>query len=110
MPAVDSIIADSASFFEDGRAATGWATYRDRTLIPQLDELTQRRLRFENLRVRLAGSTAWATASYALEALRDGEPVSRSGIATVVFRKRGGDWRLVHVHSSQTATTAEGSS
>ena len=109
MQALDSIIADSSSFFEDGRVAASWPDYRQQMLTPQLNRLTERRLRFDDIDVTLAGRTAWATAAYALEALHDGEPVSRAGVATMIFRKRAGSWWLVHVHSSRMPSLEGGS-
>lgn len=100
LASLDSIYHDSVTVFEGGSVERGWPAYRDEHLAPEIRELSDRRLRFDEVLVRLAGSTAWATGRYTLSATRDGERVSADGLATMVFRKRAGRWRLVHVHMS----------
>jgi ketosteroid isomerase-like protein len=100
LAALDTIYHDSVTVFEGGSVDRGWRAYRDGHLAPELRALSDRRLRFRDVRVHLAGSMAWATARYDLSATAEGGTVSAEGLATFVFRKRGGRWRVVHVHTS----------
>lgn len=105
---LDTIYHESATVFEGDKADTGWPSYRDGHLVPELELLSDRRLRFEGIRVRLTGSTAWATCRYALTAVRDGEDVTARGLGTMVFRRFAGRWRLVHAHTSTGGGNEDG--
>jgi ketosteroid isomerase-like protein len=100
---LDSIYADNVTIYEGGNAWQGWRRYRDEHLIVEIESLTDRRLQFENIEVRLAGTTAWSTYSFTLTALHGGTPIRADGVATMVFRKLGGGWRIVHSHTSARA-------
>lgn len=100
LASLDTIYDENVTVFEGGRADAGWLAYRDGHLAPELESMSERRLHFENVRVRLAGSTAWAICRYTLTGVRDGEEVTAHGLGTMVFRKLLGRWRLVHSHTS----------
>jgi ketosteroid isomerase-like protein len=97
---LDTIYHDSVSVFEAGRMERGWIAYRDGHLAREIEGLSERRLEFEDVEIRLAGSMALVTCSFRLTARRDGEQVTTSGIQTMVFRRFAGRWRLVHSHTS----------
>jgi ketosteroid isomerase-like protein len=97
---LDSLVHDSVMVYENGRVDRGWVVYRDQKLLPRLRILNARRLRLTDIRVRLAGSTAWATCRFDLSANRSGETVSARGVGTMVFQRLSGRWRLVHWHMS----------
>ncbi|NIW36754.1 MAG: DUF4440 domain-containing protein, partial [Gemmatimonadetes bacterium] len=97
---LDTIYHEDVTVYEGGRVDAGWLAYRDGHLRPELEALAKRRLRFEDVSIRLAGNTAWATCRYRLTAVRDGERVTADGLGTLVFRKFAGRWRVVHAHMS----------
>ncbi len=101
LSALDTIYHDSVTVYEGGDAIVGWARYRDEHLVPEIESLTDRRLRFEGVTIRLVGSTAWITCRYSRTAIRDGEDYAARGVATLIFRKLAGRWRLVHSHTSK---------
>ncbi len=100
LSALDTIYHDSVTVYEGGDAIIGWARYRDERLVPEIESLTDRHLRFEDVTIRLVGSTAWITCRYTRTAIRDGEDHAARGVATLIFRKLAGRWRLVHSHTS----------
>ena len=100
---LDTIYDEGVTVYEGGRVVRGWLQYRDGHLAPEIEALTDRKLRFEDISVRLAGNTAWATCRYTRQALRDGEPELAHGLGTMIFRKVAGGWRLVHAHASTGA-------
>jgi ketosteroid isomerase-like protein len=100
LASLDTIYHDSVTVFEAGRADRGWANYREGHLVPELEALSERRLRIHDVRVRLARNTAWATYGFRLGAVRDGQEVDARGIGTMVFQSLQGRWRLVHSHTS----------
>jgi ketosteroid isomerase-like protein len=109
LAALDTIYHENVTVFEGGRADEGWLAYRDGHLAPELEALSERSLRFEDVRIRLAGSTAWAACRYTLTAVRDGDEVAAQGLCTMVFRKFAGRWRLVHSHTSTGGGNEDGS-
>lgn len=100
LASLDTLYHDSVTVFNDGIATRGWSEFRDVELAEQFSGLRERRLHFHDVRVRLAGNTAWVTCQYTLSGERDGQPVAATGIGTMVLQKLSGGWRLVHVHTS----------
>ncbi len=100
LASLDTLYHDSVTVFEGGNVDKGWRAYRDGHLAPELDLLVERTMRISDLRVRLAGGSAWATFSYSLAAVADGRPVAANGVGTMVLRKLGGRWLVVHSHTS----------
>lgn len=100
LAALDTIYHDSASVYEGGRVDSSWPAYRDEHLAAELAEPGDRRLAFDDIRIRLSGGTALVTCRYRLTAARQGEQIAVRGLSTMVFRRFGGRWRLVHAHWS----------
>jgi ketosteroid isomerase-like protein len=100
LASLDTICHDSITVFEAGRVQRGWADYREHHLLPELEALSQRRLRIYDVRVRLARNTAWATYGFRLSAVRDGQDVEARGAGTTIMQNLQGSWRLVHSHTS----------
>jgi ketosteroid isomerase-like protein len=97
---LDTVYHEGVTVYEGGRVDRGWITYRDGHLALEIEGLSERRLDFEDVEIRLAGSTALVTCSYTLMALREGEQVTTHGLWTMIFRRFAGRWRLVHSHTS----------
>ncbi len=95
---------ESVTVFESGHANYGWADYRDHHLGPEMKEMKNTKYSFSDMKIHVAGNTAWATMKYSIAA-DIGEPgktrhVQGAGLATAVLEKRDGQWRIVHWHSS----------
>jgi ketosteroid isomerase-like protein len=95
---------ESLTIFESGYANYGWADYRDNHLVPEMAEMKNTKYEFSDLKIHLAGRTAWATLKYAIAAdvLDNGKSrhVDGGGLGTAILEKRDGQWRIVHWHSS----------
>ncbi len=83
---------ESLTVFESGHANYGWADYRDT------------KYSFSDIKIHLAGKTAWATFKYTISA-DVGEAgktrhVDGGGLGTAVLEQRDGRWQIVHWHSS----------
>jgi ketosteroid isomerase-like protein len=100
LAALDTIYHEGVTVYEGGRVDRGWIAYRDGHLAREIEGLSERRLSFEDVEIRLAGSTALVTCSYTLTARRDAEEITAHGLGTMVFRRFAGRWRLVHSHTS----------
>jgi ketosteroid isomerase-like protein len=95
---------ESLTIFESGHANYGWADYRDNHLVPEMGEMKHTKYAFGDIKIHLAGKTAWATLKYTISAdvLDNGKVrhVDGGGLGTAVLEKRDGQWRIVHWHSS----------
>jgi ketosteroid isomerase-like protein len=95
---------ESLTIFESGHANYGWADYRDNHLVPEMGEMKNTKYEFTDLKIHLAGKTAWATLKYTIVAdvLENGKTrhVNGGGLGTAILEKRDGQWRIVHWHSS----------
>src|SRR5712691_589697 len=95
---------ESLTIFESGHANYGWADYRDHHLVPEMGEMKNTRYAFSDIKIHLAGKTAWATLKYTISAdvTENGKPrhVDGGGLGTAILEQRDGQWRIVHWHSS----------
>ena len=95
---------ESLTIFESGHANYGWADYRDNHLVPEMGEMKNTKYEFSDLKIHLAGKTAWATLKYTIAAdvTENGKQrhVDGGGLGTAILEQRDGQWRIVHWHSS----------
>jgi len=91
---------DWVSVFESGGADYGWTNYRDHHLVPEMKELKNAKHTLSDIRVRMAGKTAWATFKYALAGDLKERRIDVTGLGTAVLEERGGRWLIVHRHTS----------
>jgi ketosteroid isomerase-like protein len=95
---------DSLTVFENGRANIGWTDFRDHHLAPEMGGMKNTKYSFADMKIHLAGKTAWATFKYSISAdvVDNGQTrhVDRGGLGTAVLEERSGQWRIVHWHSS----------
>ena len=95
---------ESLTVFESGHANYGWADYRDHHLVPEMGEMKNTKYGFTDIKIHLAGKTAWATFKYTISAdVPDNgkiRHVDGGGLGTAVLEERNGRWQIVHWHSS----------
>jgi ketosteroid isomerase-like protein len=95
---------ESMTVFESGQANYGWADYRDHHLVPEMGEMKNTKYAFSDIRIHLAGKTAWATLKYTISAdVTDNgklRHVDGGGLGTAVLEERNGRWQIIHWHSS----------
>ncbi|MDQ2920705.1 MAG: nuclear transport factor 2 family protein [Acidobacteriota bacterium] len=95
---------ESLTVFESGHANYGWPDYRDHHLVPEMGEMKNTKYVLSDVKIHLAGKTAWATFKYTISAdvTSKGQQhhVDGGGLGTAVFEDRDGQWRIVHWHSS----------
>ena len=95
---------ESLTVFESGHANYGWADYRDNHLGPEMREMKNTKYAFSDIKIHLAGKTAWATFKYTISAdvMDNGKQrhVDGGGLGTAILEQRDGQWRIVHWHSS----------
>ncbi len=93
---------ESVTVFEGGYANYGWADYRDNHLAPEMKEMKNTKYEYSEIKAKLAGKMAYATMKYTISGDLDGKQFDGAGLATAVLEKTGGNWRIVHWHSSAT--------
>jgi len=95
---------ESLTVFESGHANYGWADYRDHHLVPEMGEMKNTKYAFTDIKIHLAGKTAWATFKYTISAdVPDNgktRHVDGGGLGTAVLEQRDVRWQIVHWHSS----------
>lgn len=95
---------ESLTVFESGHANYGWADYRDHHLVPEMGEMKNTKYGFADIKIHVAGKTAWATFKYTISAdVPDNgktRHVDGGGLSTAVLEQRDGRWQIVHWHSS----------
>jgi ketosteroid isomerase-like protein len=95
---------ETLTVFEQGHANYGWNDYRDNHLGPEMSEMKNTKFVLSDMKVHLAGTTAWATFRYTISAdvgeIGKTRHVDGSGLGTAILEKREGIWRIVHWHSS----------
>lgn len=91
---------ESVTVFESGHANYGWADYRDHHLMPEMKEMKNTKYTLSDIKVKMAGMTAWATFKYHISADIGARHVDGGGLGTAVLEKREGRWQIVHWHSS----------
>lgn len=102
MATLDKIWAndESVTVFEQGHANYGWKDYRDNHLGPEMKEMKNTKYSLSDMKVKVEGSTAWATFKYTISADLGARHVDGGGLGTAVLEKRGQQWQIVHWHTS----------
>ena len=102
MPTLEKIWAhdDSVTVFENGYANYGWTDYRDNHIGPEMKEITNTKYASSDVKVKIAGKTAWATFKYTISGDSDGKHFDSGGLGTAILEKHSGHWVIVHWHSS----------
>lgn len=95
---------ETLSVFESGHANYGWADYRDHHLLPEMKEFKNTKYQLTDIKIHLAGKTAWATFKYTISGdimeNNNSRHVDGAGLGTAVLEERQGRWQIVHWHSS----------
>lgn len=101
-PAVEAAWShrEEVTVFESGHANYGWADYRDHHLKPEMAEMKNVRYELSDVKVRMAGTTAWSTFKYTIAADLPGRHVDGSGLGTAILEKQENAWKIVHWHTS----------
>jgi len=103
--AFDTLFHESLTVLEGVRLSSGRDHYLADYVVPRIRSLDDRHCRFDDIQVRLARNTAWATYRFALSGTRDGGSVETRGVGTMILQKFQASWRIVHVHSSSASET-----
>lgn len=81
----------------------GWANYAA-AYQRQRARLQTVRIERRNTLIQVKGTVAWAVYQWEMSAEADGAPFGARGHTTLTFEKRGGNWVIVHNHTSMVET------
>ena len=93
---------EGARYIESGGQNTSLTDLIEHHVKPEGDSLDNFELNLSNIETHVEGDFAWAIADVEFKATvkRDQWEIHSRGYETFLFRRVGGDWKVVHTHSS----------
>lgn len=100
---------EGARYIEGGGQNTGLSDLVEHHVEPEGDALDSLTLQFSNIETHVEGDFAWAIADTEIKATikSDKRELHNRGHETFLFRRVGGEWKVVHTHSSSRAVVKE---
>ena len=97
----ERLFAADSTIFETGGSEGSYGNYLSHHLAPELREFRSFKFTNYKVNVRFVAGAALATETYGYRIeTGKGETVERLGVATSVFRKENGRWKIVMMHNS----------
>lgn len=103
LESADRLWAKDGAFvlFDNGEATySGWTSYREHDLGPELASMKDMHFAMLHVQPQVIGSAAWITYEYRITALMNAKPLVSVGTMTLILRREGGSWLIVHLHIS----------
>lgn len=98
--AVQTLLDPDVLILETGGAERSRQEYLSHHAISDAKFLKGTHSQVKQRRARQAGDLAWVGTESELHASKDGKPVTLLSTETMVLKKSGADWRIVHIHWS----------
>jgi hypothetical protein len=100
---------EGARYVESGGQNVGLDDLIEHHVIPEGDALDSLELTFSKIETHIEGDFAWAVATTEVRATvkRDKREINSRGYETFLFRHTGGEWKVVHTHSSSRPVNNE---
>ncbi len=91
-----------ARYIESGGQNPGLDSLVNHHVEPEKDAFETMNLEFNNVEVHFENDFVWAVADtrFKAKAKKSGKEYDKSGYQTFLFRLIGGEWKVVHTHSS----------
>lgn len=100
LPALKALLAPDIVLYEHSVRNIGLDDVWDHHLRPEVEAFQETKAAFTDERVWVAGDVALVTRQYSIQALMNGRPIDARGNETMGWMRRGGQWRVVHIHYS----------
>lgn len=97
---VGELLAEDALILESGGAERSRAEYLGHHAISDAMFLKGAHVQLKQRVARVEGSFAWVGTESELHATKDGKALTLLSTETMVLKKMGADWRIVHIHWS----------
>lgn len=104
---VESLLDTDVLILESGGAERSRQEYLAHHAIGDARFLKDAHSQLQRRRARVAGELAWVGSERELHASKDGKPLTLLSTETMVLRKTGGAWRIVHIHWSSRPQKAK---
>ena len=107
MKTVEELLAPDVLILETGGAERSRAEYLGHHAISDAKFLKGSHHQLKRRTARTSGDLAWIGSESELHASKDGKPLTLISTETMVLRKIGADWRIVHIHWSSRPKKAK---
>ena len=107
METVEELLAPDVLILETGGAERSRAEYLGHHAISDAKFLKGSHHQLKRRTARTSGDLAWIGSESELHASKDGKPLTLLSTETMVLRKTGADWRIVHIHWSSRPKKAK---
>lgn len=97
---VETLLDADVLILETGGAERSREEYLSHHAISDAQFLKGTHSELKHRRARIAGDLAWVGSERELHANKDGKPLTLLSTETMVLKKTGADWRIVHIHWS----------
>jgi len=97
---VETLLDPTVLILETGGAERSRAEYMGHHAISDAKFLKGSHQQLKRRTARAEGELAWVGTESELHASKDGKPITLLSTESMVLRKTGGDWRIVHIHWS----------
>ena len=93
---------EGARYIESGGQNAGLTDLIEHHVVPEGDALDSLELTYSNIDTHIEANFAWAIAATEFQATvkSDQREIHSRGYETFLFRRVGGEWKVVHTHSS----------
>jgi ketosteroid isomerase-like protein len=95
-----NLLASDVLILETGGAERSREEYLGHHAISDAAFLKGTHSQLTHRRARVHGDLAWVGSESQLHAAKDGKPVTLLSTETMVLKRAGADWRIVHIHWS----------
>jgi len=100
LPALKAMLAPDIVLYEHSVQNIGLNDVWENHLRPEVEAFEDPRGEFTDVRIWTAGAMALVTRQYRIQAVMRGRPIDARGNETMVWSRREGAWRVVHIHYS----------
>jgi len=104
---VETLLDPAVLILESGGAERSRAEYMGHHAISDAKFLKGSHHQLKRRTARSAGDMAWIGSESELHASKDGKPLTLLSTESMVLRKTGADWRIVHIHWSSRPKKAK---
>jgi len=107
-PAAIALMAEDALVFEQGYVERTRAEYIEKHLEADMAFSKAVPSTVISRKATAVGDIAWVVSEGAVKGEFQGKPVDRLTLETIVLRREGGVWKIVHIHWSSRAAPGPG--
>ena len=100
LPALKALLAPDIVLYEHSVRNIGIDDVWDHHLKPEVEAFQQTKAAFTDQRVWVSGEVALVTRQYSIQAMMNGRAIDARGNETMGWMRRGGEWKVVHIHYS----------